>query len=315
MTNMLLRSAALSLLAATACQIPDDVIAGAWTLPRNHVWCKVAFLGQTTREEYVGASGSGRGPDPERVYNAGNRARYRFDGRYRSRALFLDLFYGATDRIDVGLQLPFFRQEYQDTPLLTGFGEPRRATGFGDVRGFLKVNLFNRGAVGTLKLGFKAPSGDFVNEDGLIPVGEGQWDFDAVVQLGRSFRPAPVYVNADVGYRLRLRNAETDRNPGNEWTFLAEAGVRVRRAALVGVRIHGFRGKAATVFGVRIRSDVKRITYVSPVISLGPFRGFRLETAMDVSVRGRNYPAGWMAVVGLSYQGNAFPGDVESGAR
>ncbi|MDE2998782.1 MAG: transporter [Gemmatimonadota bacterium] len=315
MKTRLLRSGATALLAALACQIPERVFAGAWTLPRNHAWCKVAVLGQTTHEEYVGTSGSGRGPDPERVYHAGNRAPYRFSGRYRSRALFFDLFYGATDRIDVGLQLPFFRQEYQDTPLLTGFGEPRRATGFGDVRGFLKVNVLNRRTVGTLKLGFKAPSGEFVNEDGLIPVGEGQWDFEAVVQLGRSFWPKPVYANADVGYRLRLRNAETDRDPGNEWTFLAEAGVQARRAALVGVKIHGIRGGAATVFGARIRSDIKKITYISPVIALGPFHGFTLETAMNVSVHGRNYPAGWMAVIGLSYQGSAFPLDFESGGR
>ena len=315
MKNVLLKPAAVGLLAAIACPIPTDVFAGAWTLPRNHVWCKAAFLSQTTDEEYVGAAGSGRGPDPGRIYNVGNRARFRFNGRYRSRALFFDLFYGATDRIDVGLQLPFFKQEYQDTPLLTGFGEPRKATGFGDVRGFLKVNLLNRRTVGTVKLGFKAPSGEFVNEDGLIPVGEGQWDFDAIVQLGRSFWPMPVYVNADVGYRLRLRNAETDRDPGNEWTFLAEAGVQVRRSTLVGVKIHGVRGRAATVFGVRIQSDIKRITYISPGISLGPFRGMTLETAMNISVHGRNYPAGWMAVVGISYQGNAFARDFEPGGR
>ena len=311
----IIRFAAVALLAALACQIPGNVVAGAWTLPRNHVWCKVAFLGQTTDEEYVGASGSGRGPDPARVYNVGNRARYRFNGKYRSRALFFDLFYGATDRIDVGLQLPFFRQEYQDTPLLTGFGEPRRATGFGDFRGFLKVNLLNLPAVGTLKFGFKAPSGEFVNEDGLIPVGEGQWDFDAIVQMGRSFWPAPFYVNGDFGYRLRLRNAEIDRDPGDEWIFLAEAGMQLRRSVLVGIKIHGIRGKAATVFGARIQSDIKKISYISPVISLGPFRGFTLETAMNISVHGRNYPAGWMAVVGLSYRGNAFPRAFDFGVR
>ncbi len=300
------RPLAAAFLALFACQIPGNVIAGAWTLPGDHVWCKVAYLGWTTHEEYVGAAGSGRGPDLGRVYNEGNRARYRFDGRYRSRALFFDLFYGATDRVDVGIQVPFFRQEYQDAALLTGFGEPRRATGFGDIRGFLKVRLLNRRTVGTFKAGFKAPTGEFVNEDGLIPVGEGQWDFDAAVQLGRSFWPVPAYVSSDVGYRLRRRNGEIDRDPGDEWFFIAEGGFEVRRLALFGIKVHGIRGKAATVFGTPIRSDVKRITYVSPVINLGPFRGFTMETAINISVAGRNYPAGWMAVVGLSYKGNPF---------
>ena len=315
MTTVLRRPATVALLVIAACHSPHNATAGAWTLPGNHVWCKVAYLSQTTHEEYVGAAGSGRGPDPTRVYREGSRARYRFNGRYSSRALFFDLFYGATDRFDVGLQAPFFRQEYQDTALLTGFGEPRTATGFGDIRGFLKVNLLDRRTVGTLKLGFKAPTGDFVNEDGLIPVGEGQWDFDAIFQLGRSFWPIPAYVNSDVGYRLRLKNTEIDRDPGDEWFFVAEAGFQVRRMALVGVKFHGIRGKAATVFNARIHSDVKNITYVSPVINLGPFRAFTLETAMNVSIGGRNYPAGWMAVVGLSYKGSPFPQGFKSGAR
>ena len=307
--------AAFALLLIVECFTPIDVIAGAWTLPRKHLWCKVAFLSQATDEEYVGASGSGRGPDPTRVYEEGNRARFRFNGRYSSRALFFDLFYGATDRFDVGLQAPFFRQQYQDVALLTGFGEPRTATGFGDIRGFLKVNLLNQRAVGTLKLGFKAPTGEFVNEDGLIPVGEGQWDFDVVFQLGRSFWPIPAYVNSDVGYRFRLKNREIDRDPGNEWVFVAEAGLQAHRMALIGVKLHGIRGKAATVFNARIPSDIKRITYISPTINLGPFRAFTLETAMNISVGGRNYPAGWMAVIGITYKGNPFPQGSMPGAR
>ena len=298
---------AAALLAIFVCHIPGNVIAGPWTLPGDHMWCKIAFMGQTTHEEYVGTSGSGRGPDPGKVYTEGNRASYRFDGRYRSRALFFDLVYGVTGRADIGMQVPFFRQEYQDAALLTGFGEPRSATGFGDIRGFLKIKVLNRRTVGTLKVGFKAPTGEFVNEDGLIPVGEGQWDIDAAVQLGRSLWPIPAYVSSDVGYRFRRRNGEIDRDPGDEWFFIAEGGFKVHRFALLGIKIHGIRGKAATVFGTRIQSDIKRITYVSPVINLGPVRGFTLETAINVSVAGRNYPAGWMTVLGLSYTGKPFP--------
>ena len=89
----------------------------------------------------------------------------------------------------------------------------------------------------------------------------------------------------------------------------------MRRFALFGIKIHGIRGKAAAVFGTRIHSDVKRITYVSPVINLGPFRGFTVETAINVSVAGRNYPAGWMAVLGLSYKGKPFPRNNSTVAR
>ncbi len=153
---------------------PEALHAGAWTLPRGHFWTKFTFMHQSTDEEYVGVGGAGRPPDPGITYGAGDRARYRFDGEYNSRAVFLDVFYGVTDRFDIGLQVPFFRQEFQDAAILTGFGEPRTATGFSDLRTFLKYRMLAEPLVASLKVGSKAPTGDFRNEDGLIPVGEGQ---------------------------------------------------------------------------------------------------------------------------------------------
>ena len=97
------------------------------------------------------------------------------------KATVLDLLYGVTDRFDIGLQLPFFRQRFEDTAILTGFGEPRTASGVSDARAFLKLRLLQNPLVTGLKFGLKAPTGDFRNEDGLIPVGEGQWDFDVIL--------------------------------------------------------------------------------------------------------------------------------------
>ncbi|HIG18085.1 MAG TPA: hypothetical protein EYQ31_12820 [Candidatus Handelsmanbacteria bacterium] len=76
----------------------------------------------------------------------------------------------------------------------------------------------------TLKGGAKIPSGDFRNEDGLIPVGEGQWDFHLVLQAGRSLWPLPSYANIDLGYRIRLANEDILRDPGDEWLVNAEIG-------------------------------------------------------------------------------------------
>ena len=54
MKSMFFRSGGIALFAAVACQIPEGVFAGAWTLPRNHAWCKVAVLGQTVVDELFG---------------------------------------------------------------------------------------------------------------------------------------------------------------------------------------------------------------------------------------------------------------------
>ncbi|HCR19644.1 MAG TPA: hypothetical protein DIU35_19380 [Candidatus Latescibacteria bacterium] len=280
--------------------------AGAWTLPKGHFWTKATFMYLSTNEEYVAVGGAGRPPDPSITYRSGDRARYRFDGSYSSRAIFLDVFYGVTDRIDLGIQVPFFRQQFQDAALLTGFGEPRCATGFSDIRAFMKLGLLTGPTVGSIKLGFKAPTGSFRNEDGLIPVGEGQWDFDFIAQLGRSLWPVRVYANVDLGFRLRMKNKKIDRDPGNEWFFMAELGYSPSKLLMMALEVEGVRGEAATTFGIKTVQDVKRVTYIAPTLSVGPFNNVNLEAALRISVNGRSFPAGKMLVVGASYSGNPF---------
>ena len=301
-----MRPIALFLLFAACCLAPQNLLAGAWTLPKGNLWSKITFLAQSTDEEYVSTGGAGRPPDISVQYQAGDRARYRENGSYSSQAVFFDLFYGLTDRVDLGLAVPFFRQEFVTDALLIGFGGPRIASGFSDIRGFLKFRLLKNPAVGTFKFGFKAPTGEFLNEEGIIPVGEGQWDFDFIFQLGRSFWPLPGYANLDVGYRARLKNDRIDRDPGDEWFFLGEVGYSPLERLLVALKVEGIRGRPSRVFGLRLVRDVKRITYISPTLIAGPFRNLNLEAALRISTSGRSFPAGQMLVLGISYTGNPF---------
>jgi len=257
---------------------------------------------QATDEEYIAVGGPGREPDIAQFYKPGDRARYRENGRYDSRAVFIDLFYGLTDRVDVGIQIPYFRQKFENV----GFRPANVASGFSDIRGFLKANLIEQPFVGSLKLGFKAPTGKFETQDGIIPVGEGQWDFDIIVQLGRSLWPLPLYANLDVGYRLRLKNEHISRDPGNEWFFNAEMGFRPAEKLLVALKAEGIRGESATVFGLKLPRDVKRITYITPTLFIGPHRDLTFETAVRITAGGRNFPAGQMWVAGITYSGNPF---------
>ena len=282
--------------------MPSDVWAGAWTLKKGDFWAKVALMMQSTNEEYVAVGGSGRAPDLSRIYEPGDRARYRENGQYDSRAVFFDFFYGITDRVDVGLQVPFFRQRFENV----GFREATVASGFSDMRGLFKFNWVQKPFVGTLKLGMKAPTGKFENQDGIIPVGEGQWDFDVILQVGRSFWPLPIYANLDVGYRLRLKNDTIDRDPGDEWLFNAEVGYQPIPTLLLAVKVEGIRGKAATVFNLTLPRDVKHMTSVAPTFLIGPYHNLSLETALRISVGGRNFPAGEMWLAGVSWTGTVF---------
>ena len=254
-------------------------------------------MDQSTREEYVSSGGSGREPNIARLYEPGERAAYRENGRYRSTAFFFDFFYGITDRLDAGIQVPFFRQTFENV----GFRPPNTSSGFSDIRLFTKFNALQKPFVGTIKLGIKVPTGKFENQDGIIPVGEGQWDFDFIAQLGRSFWPLPLYTNLDIGYRLRLKNDTISRDPGDEWCFNAEIGYQPTDKLLLALKVEGIRGNPSRVFNIALPRDVKRITYLSPTLVIGPYRNFHFEPTLRISVAGQNFPAGPILGMGISY--------------
>ena len=271
----------LALLGAAA-----DVGAGAWTLQRGQFWGKLTYFQQCTQEWYVG---KGRFGAP------GTRARYDFDGRYESRAVFVEGLYGVTDRLDLGLQVPYFDQSFANA----AFAAPRTDTGLSDIRALAKLRLLAKPLVLALKAGVKIPTGGFKNEDGLIPVGEGQWDFDVVGQMGRSFWPLPLYGNIDLGYRVRTRNEQIDRDPGDEWFLNAEMGYQfVRQFMLLG-KCEVLRSNPAVVFG-GIEAEIKRITYLTPALLYAVGRRTTVEAAVRFSLNGRNFPAGRQLVLGLA---------------
>ncbi|MGB1719211.1 MAG: hypothetical protein ACPHO6_13680, partial [Candidatus Latescibacterota bacterium] len=111
------------------------------------------------------------------------------------------------------------------------------------------------------------PTGEYRNVDGLIPVGEGQWDFDLGLSAGRSLWPRAIYINADLGYRFRRANAAVDRDPGDEWFCSAEAGGRLASRLRMMGKFEMLRGDPAREFGgLANRSQIKRIRYASAVV-------------------------------------------------
>lgn len=290
---MKLRRAYSLLIVAAACQAlsPATASAGAWTLPRGHFWGKVTYFQQATDEWYISARQfNGEWFDP------GTKRPYNFDGSYESKAVFIEGFYGVTDRLDLGAQIPHFDQTFQDATR----SEPPTDSGFSDLRLLAKLRVLQRPAVLTLKGTVKFPTGNFVNEDGLIPVGEGQWDFDFVVQAGRSFWPLPVYVAADVGYRIRRENEEILRDPGEEWLINGEVGYNITPKLLLATKLELLRGGMGTDFGIPSSSSIKRITYVAPTVSYALHERTAVEAAVRFSINGRNFPAGKQITVGMS---------------
>jgi hypothetical protein len=272
---------------------PTTVFAGAWTLPAGELWTKVTYFHQTADEWYLASPEFGNG----QIQEVGERRPYRFNGQYKSKALFAEAFYGLTDRLDIGLQVPYFAQEYADDTRL----DTPSDSGIGDVRLSAKWRVISQPALFTLKVGAKMPTGDFRNEDGIVPVGEGQWDFDFVGQVGRSFWPLPLYANLGVGYRVRMKNKEVDRDPGDEWFYNAEVGVHLGSRLLLMAKIEGLRSDPSVDFGsIKNRSQIKRVTYFNPALSVGLGGGTALELGLRSTLNGRNFAAGHQLTAGLS---------------
>ena len=292
------RHATPLLIVALSILLPQIASAGAWTLGKGHVWSKITYMSLSTEEHYGNDGNVGEIP-----------------ARYKSQQLYFDVYYGLHDRIDVGIKVPYISNEFVDVSSEHPFyGAPdKKDSGLGDVRGVAKINLVqSAGLVGTLKLGFKAPIGEYRPVPEALSITGGQWDFDVVAQLGRSFWPVPMYANVDLGYRLRGEYTDpaagepdvVDRSytPGAELVFNAEAGYSPMDKLLVALKYEGVVGAeydAISNPGTPERIS-QSVTYLVPTVLVGVHPNVSLEASARMTVSGSRYFAGPTYAVGLS---------------
>jgi hypothetical protein len=263
-------AAALSLVLALA-GLPAPALAGAWVLPRGKSWVGVSLMFQDTTERY---------------FLDRRRIPYFFEGRNRTTAAFFDYRRGLVDGLEASAQLPVYSLRFDD------LADRRRSTGLGDLRLGLRYNVLKAPLVATVGAAIKFPTGDFVNDAEVIPVGEGQYDVEVTGELGRSLWPRPGYVTAQIGYRFRAANREVGIDPGDEVFGSLEGGYTVAgRMSLKGL-VRALYGFDATSFGLPLASRRREIVYVQPGVSLRLGSAGGLELSTPISLRGRNYPAG-----------------------
>ena len=156
--------------------------AGAWVYPKRASWLKLAFAYQSTDERY---------------FLDGERIPYFFEGQNETTAAFLDFRHGLGAGFDVLFQLPIYNIRFDD------LADERKSTGIADVRAGARWNFLADPFVATVEGVVKFPTGEFVNDAEVVPVGEGQYDFEIGVEVGRSLWPRPGYLNGELGYRFR----------------------------------------------------------------------------------------------------------------
>ena len=250
--------------------------AGAWTLPAGQNWLQIGFMFQNTSERH---------------FLDGSRIPYFFDGRNRTRALFFDYQRGLTDRLDVKVQFPIFRISYDD------LAADRTSTGPGDLRLEARYNFVKSPLVATVGGTIKFPTGEFVNDAEIVPVGEGQYDFDLFVEVGRSLWPKPGYVTGKIGYRWRAKNEETGIDHGDEIIWQIELGWHIHRRVMVKGLLRGLYGLDSTTFGLVIDSLRREAVYFQPGVTFAITETSGIELTVPISLRGRNWPAGPLVAI------------------
>jgi hypothetical protein len=206
--------------------------------------------------------------------------------------------------IDAWLQVPVHRLSFDDA------GGERDKTGLGDVRLFLRLGselLRVRLPVAVaIRGGVKLPGSDFPVDAEIIPLTEGQRDWELMLELGHSFYPVPIYAQGWVGHRWREENARADRKPGNEWFAFAAVGGQWRNFTWK-FAAEGVNGGPPRTLGIRLSNDQRDFVQLLPKIGyqMGPGA---LEFGARIPVWGRNLLAGPALTVGYFFTfSNLFP--------
>jgi len=229
-----------------------------------------------------------------RTFNAEGRSESIFaDGHAATTSLYLTAAMGLFRGVDVWAQLPINHLIFENA------AGRRERLGVGDPRFYLRVSpmLVGKNLPVALRAGVKLPGGDFPVDAEIIPLGEGQRDWELMVEFGHSLYPKPVYVAGWVGRRWRETNVEAARKPGDEWFgFLSAGGQRGR--LVWKMVVEGWRGDAPRIQGFAIPSARREMVQITPTVGWDVGPGV-VEVGVRAPVAGRNLPAGPAGVVGF----------------
>ena len=261
-----------------------------WVEPAGQGWASLSLFYQDTQEQF-GISGETRP--------------LLLEGHAFATSTFLTVALGVVKGVDVWVQPSFHRLRYDDR-------DGRRiSTGFGDARIFVRATpglLFGSDFPFAIRAGIKVPVSDLDVGNDIIPLGDGQRDYEVVAEVGHSFWPRPLYAAGWVGYRWR---EATDRGDfGDERFFSATLG---GGDGLLGFKVlfEGWFGETPT-FGAQPSEDLQRqMLRLSPslLVQAGPGQ---IELGTRVPIAGKNLPSGSDFVLGY-FTRFGFGGDTPTG--
>lgn len=250
-----------------------------WLEAPGQGWVDLVVYHQDTREAY-----DSRGtPRP-----------FSGDGHAVSTSTFLTVAGGIAPGLDAWIQLPYHRLEYDDAV------DDRLRRGIGDTRLYLRTAPLRYLGIDfplAVRAGLKEPVGDFRVDAEVIPLGDGQRDWELLTEVGHSFYPSPGYVSGWVGYRWREFNEETGRDFGDEIFFLVQGGASSGPWSFEVVAEGLETVTDPSVLGLVVESLERRLLTLAPSVgfSIGPGTA---SLGARFTLNGRNLPAGHALTAG-----------------
>lgn len=279
------------LAALTAMIILPGPASAQWPAGKGNYWAKVSTYYHQTTESFRS--------------NGDKRTLINTDAENTSKAVFVDVLIGVTDRLDFWVQVPYFDLSSDD------ISDNRNEKNLGDIRLSARYNLLQLrdGALPiSVRFTTKIPVSDFPIDAEIIPVGEGQWDYEVWLEAGLSLWPLPAYSVVWLGYRFRAENDKTEVDPGDEVTFLAEFGGTSVVGRLGGkLAVDGTFSRRFTSQGVEAGDASKReILFFGPALNYSLTESTILEAGVKIPLMGQNFPAGNQFSVSLFHTGSLF---------
>ncbi|MEQ8330283.1 MAG: hypothetical protein RH859_07395 [Longimicrobiales bacterium] len=200
---------------------------------------------------------------------------------------------GLVPGLEIWGQLPVHRLDVRDEAVdrsRVGLGDPRVSVRVGpELLGFDPLPVSLRG-------GIKVAGSDFPVDSRVLPLSEGQTDYEVAVESGIRFGEG-LYAVGWLGYRWRTEDASSRREPGDErFGHLAFGGDLGSLRLELG--LDALDGLAPRQDGLALPASARRLVQISPTVGWAAGAG-RFQASAQIPVSGRSLPTG--PAVGVGY--------------
>jgi hypothetical protein len=196
----------------------------------------------------------------------------------------------VADGLELWAQVPVHNLDVESP------GGDSRSSGLGDIRVAARLGseLFGLDFPLSVRLGAKFPGSDFPVDATVLPLTEGQRDWEVSLESGFQLPGRSEYLMGWMGYRWREENRDAAREPGDELFASATVGGAVGTISWA-LTADALWGGTPLAQGFELPGDKRRLLQLLPTIGsqVGPGR---LEATAQVPVSGQNLPVG----VGIS---------------